>query len=336
MSDVISKLGFHNLGSNHTGTGECFATINAAGRQIACIDGHDDYGLNSEAFGIWPGLLSIGDLTEFEANFDIDLLRKHAALNPWITHWQVYNEINGDWVGQADRLINIMQTYGNEFKFVIWNCADGTPQYPEIDPVPYAQVARACTVAKAGGHLLGLHEYGNDWSGDHLLRYRRLMSYLAAHDALCDIVITEAGPVEAGTFDKPSFLAWCQRYDAELMKDAAVKAAAVWTLGGGWYDYHTALPELGNYIATVQPVTPPPVEEREFDHWLHEETGVIVSYENPFDLKVLGAGSYKAITRPKAPPPQVVTIAVSTDGYGSVTGGGQYTIGSTARLGWIP
>lgn len=256
---IVSKLGLHNLGSKHNGTGQFFTTIKAAGRQLAGVDNHDDYGLGFEAAQYWPGVLNIGDLTEFEGAFDINLLRQHAKLNPHITHWQVYNEISGDWQGQADRLINIMQTYGNEFKFVIFNCANGTPPYPSEDGgVAYSNIARACAVAKAGGHMMAVHEYGNVWDGNTLLRYRKLADYLRDHNALCPIVITEASIDESTFPGVDRFMAWCKRYDAELMKDDYIVGAALWTLGGGWCDFHPALPALGQYIATVQPSAPPP------------------------------------------------------------------------------
>lgn len=256
---IISKLGLHNLGSKHDGTGPFFAAINAAKRQLAFVDNHDDFGLGFEAARYWPGMLNIGDLTEFEASFDIKLLREHARLNPHITHWQVFNEFE-DWENQANHLIAIMNEYGHEFKFVIFNCANGKPHYPSEDGgVAYANIARACAVAKAGGHMLGLHEYGNSWDGNTLLRYRKLASYLEAHNALCPIVITEASIDEATFPGVDKFMAWCRRYDAELMKDNYVVGAALWTLGGGWCDFHPALPKLADYIATVQPpIAPPP------------------------------------------------------------------------------
>lgn len=260
---VFSLLGIHSNGPRHTGLGQFYDTIKAAGRMAAVVDCHDDYGAGFEANQKWPGeVLTIGDIESFKDSFDINILRKKAAQNPHIRYWQIYNEINGDWVGQTDRTINIMNEYGHEFKFVIYNCSDGTPQYPEIDPVPYAQVARACAVAKAGGHMLGLHEYGAIGQTDHIFRYRRLAEYLRAHNALCPIVITEAGPSEGDYVGDTAFVNWCKAYDAGLMQDREyIKGAALWTTGGGGWsaiNFQTALPALANYIATVQPSAPPP------------------------------------------------------------------------------
>lgn len=257
---LTTKLGFHNLGEQHTGTGEFFTALHNAGRQVALIDGHDTYGLNAEAATYWPSMLSIGDITDFSGydGFNIDVLRQHAAQNPWVNAWQIFNEFE-DWKNQADRLIEIMNQYGKEFRFVIFNCSNGKPQYPEEDgEVAYSNIARACKVAKAGGHFFGFHEYGNVWDGNTVLRYRRLMAYLAAHDALCDMVATECGPVEAGTFDEATFMTWAPRYDAELKKDKAVVGCALWTLGGGWYDYHAALPALADYIISLPAPDPEP------------------------------------------------------------------------------
>ena len=261
MTEARSKLGIHSNGSRNTGLKDMLNRINNAGRRIALVDSHDDYSAAFDAHQTWPDALTIGDLTEFESQFNIELLRKKAAANPWVKYWQVYNEINGDWVGQADRLIRIMQLYDNEFKFVIFNCSSGTPQYPEIDPVPYREVARACKVAKAGGHLLGLHEYGAIDHHDLIFRYRRLADYLKSQDALCNIVITEAGPDEGSFIGVDKFVAWAKAYDAGLMQDGYILGCALWTLGGGGWqavNFETALPKLGEYIATVNGPTPPP------------------------------------------------------------------------------
>lgn len=255
---IVSKLGLHNLGARHNGTGPFFAAIKAAGRQLVFVDNHDNYGLGYEAATFWPGMMNIGDITELAGEFNIDVLRARARLNPHITHWQIFNEF-ADWSNQADWLINIMNEHGHEFKFVIFNCGNGTPPYPSEDGgVAYSNIARACAVAKAGGHMMAVHEYGNVWDGNTLLRYRKLADYLRAHNALCKIVITEAS-IDESTFPGINrFMAWCKQYDAELMKDDYIVGAALWTLGGGWCDFAPALPALANYIATVQPSAPPP------------------------------------------------------------------------------
>lgn len=271
---VFSLLGIHSSGPNHKNLGPCLDTIKAAGRMMAVVDCHDDYGAGFEANQKWPGeVLTIGDIESFKDSFDIQLLREKARLNPHIRYWQVYNERNGDWASQTDSLISIMNEFGREFKFVIYNCSDGTPQYPEIDPVPYAQVARACAVAKAGGHMMAVHEYGPmeiidpvtgklKPNADHIFRYRKLADYLRARDALCDMVVTEAGPDEGRYVGDARFMEWCKAYDAGLMQDREyMRGAALWdTGGGGWsrVNFQSAFPALGQYIATVQPPVPPP------------------------------------------------------------------------------
>lgn len=261
MTIVVSKMGDHCLGPKRDGWKPYLQTLHDAGRRVAVVDCHDDYGAAFEAMQIDPETLTIGDLTQFEDSFDINLLRKVSAANPHIKYWQVFNEM-GNWSVQADQLISIMQMYGSEFKFVIFNCASGEPPYPEQDNgAAYAAVARACVIAKAGGHLLGLHEYGTIGSTDTLTRYRRLADYLRAHDALCDIVITEAGPDEGTFIGVDPFVSWCKAYDAELMQDDYILGVARWTLGGGGWqavNYEAALPALATYQATVEPITPPP------------------------------------------------------------------------------
>lgn len=262
MAQIVSKLGLHSEGSINTGLKDMLQHVKNAGRGVAVVDCHDNFSAAFDAVQVWPDALTIGDLTQFESKFDIKILRDKAKANPWIKYWQLFNEWNGDWVTQTDHLIKIMQLYGQEFKFVIYNCGEGTPQYPEKDPLPYEQIARACKVAKAGGHLLGLHEYGGDLNDkDHMFRYRRLADYLKAHDALCPIVITEAGPDQGSFIGTDKFMAWCKQYDAGLMQDPYIVGCALWTLGGGAWNkvnFAPALPKLGDYIATVTGPTPPP------------------------------------------------------------------------------
>ena len=265
---VISKLAVHCLGPQRDNYRPFLERINGVGRQLAFTDCHDDYGAGSEAAQFWPTMLNIGDIESFKDSFDIDVLREKAAQNPHINAWQLYNEIAGIWAWQADQQIAIMNQYGSEFRFVLFNVANGGPPYPEEDgDVAYSNIARACKVAKAGGHMLGLHEYGTDFDSGHtLFRYRRLVEYLQAHDALCPIVITEAGPNEGQFIGITPFVDWCKRYDTELMKDSAIVGCALWTLGGGGWqkvNFEAALPEMAEYIATVpdpNPVVPPEVK----------------------------------------------------------------------------
>jgi hypothetical protein len=333
----VSKIGFHSTGSDQNGLRECYDRIKAAGRMIAVVDSHDDFSATYDANQVWPDeVLTIGDLNVFADSFDIEVLRLKAAQNPHVRYWQVYNEINGDWIGQTNRLIDIMQTYGDEFKFVIYNCGVGTPQYPLLDPLPYEQVARACHVARDGGHLLGLHEYGSIDDRNRVFRYRTLAAYLKARDALCPIVITEAGPDEGSYIGDDAFMEWVKAYDAGLMLDDCVIGCALWTLGGGGWqavNYKSALPLLGEYIATVEPVTPPPSDDREFDYWLDADTDQVVSTDNPYLITMDRPRHLRAMTRPKV---TRFTLALDTDGFGRVTGAGEYEAGSIASAEWLP
>lgn len=259
MTIYVSKLGIHSEGAQNTGLKEYLNALKQAGRRPAVVDSHDNYSATFDAASVDADTLTIGDIEEFKDSFSIDVLREKARLNPHIKAWQIYNEIDGDWDGQADRLIAIMNQYGHEFKFVLFNCADGTPPYPSEDGgVAYAAIARACAVAKAGGHMLGLHGYGFDIE-DHLFRYHDLAEYLRVRNALCDIVLTEYGPDEGTFIGVDAFINWCKMVDAELMKDDYIIGAALWTMGrGAWsgVDFSSALPQLAEYQINVEaPVT---------------------------------------------------------------------------------
>lgn len=71
--------------------------------------------------------------------------------------------------------------------------------------------------------------------------------------------------------------------------------------------------------------------DREFDHWEDLDTGANLGTVNPLTITVLSNRNIKAITRPKS---TTYTVSVTTDGYGTVTGGGTYTSGTAAILKW--
>ena len=61
---------------------------------------------------------------------------------------EVFNEINGAWIEQADLYISILPQFAADgLRLCAFNCASGTPQYPHIDPLPYRQIKRVCDFA---------------------------------------------------------------------------------------------------------------------------------------------------------------------------------------------
>jgi hypothetical protein len=267
---AVSKIGFHSVGPNRNGYDECLNVIAAAGRRPSLIKCRDNFGAIDAPLSKWPEIVTIGAMTAWDdADYNVakayDSIIKAARLNPRIKYWEFFNERNGEYERQADFYIELMprlRTAG--VGLCMFNSASGTPQYAELDPVPYREVSRACAFARAGNCnvILGLHEYmapQGQSDADHIGRYKRLADYLHARNALIPIAITEWGWEVCGNRTS-QYLAWAERADAVYMGDDSVIGTAMWTLGGGgWGDsnYAKILPQLGQYMATVKAPVPP-------------------------------------------------------------------------------
>jgi hypothetical protein len=265
MSEVISKVGIHCIGPHRDGYGAFLQTINAGGRRLSVVKCRDDFGAVDEPLQLWPDVLTIGAMTEWDdAGYNVieayNRILMESIKNPKIKYWEYFNERNGDWQQQADlyiALLPMLKAVG--LRLCMFNCASGTPQYSSLDPVPYQEVARACKFALDGGYdaLLGLHEYESE--GGTIGRYVVLASYLQVRSALIPIVITEYGyETYPGT---GAHMAMLQRNDALYMGDPDVIGCADWTLGGGGWsgsNYQRDLPAMAEYIANVAPVDPDP------------------------------------------------------------------------------
>lgn len=267
---IVSKVGVHCVGSQRNGYGPFIQTINTVGRKLSVVKVRDDFGAVDEPLKYWPDVLCIGCKTEYDGNMHVS---PQVALNqilsmyqskPVIKAWEYLNEVDGEYQAQADLyigLLPLLAPYG--LTLCMFNCATGTPHYPSADPAPYQQIARACKFAKQNGFkaVLGLHEYiaPNGDPADQIGRYKVLADYLESQGALIPIVITE-WLTETYTGDV-DFMNKVKQFDPVYMPDARVIGCATWTLGGGGWqgsNFQTALPQLGEYIATVQGVDPVP------------------------------------------------------------------------------
>jgi len=275
MTPYISKLGVHSVGSKQDGYGEFLKTISDAGRRLPLVKCRDSFGAAFEAKKLWPDLLTIGAMTDWDdSGYDevqaFNKIMLAAGRNQHITHWEYLNERNGDWALQADLYLKLMPMLERSgLKLCAFNCATGTPPYPYEDSgAAYSAIESVARRAAQGGHLVGLHGYGRDKT-DHLLRYRDLHNYLVAHGAACDFALTEYGPEEGWFQGVPVFMDWCIDIDQELMKDHYLVGAALYTLGGGGWqgvNFEKALHDfkdssvmyLDEYIATVNQVVVPP------------------------------------------------------------------------------
>lgn len=265
--EIVSKIGIHCMGDRRTGYGEFLHTIQRAGRMIPLVKVRDNFGAIDEPLALWPNVVTIGAYTEWD-DADYSPERAFARImqaslhNPRIKYWEYFNERNGDYARQTDLYITLLPRladYG--IGLCMFNCASGTPHYPEEDPAPYREIARACAFAASRGYkaILGLHEYVSE--GGTIARYKILANYLVQRGSLLPIAITEFG-CETNPGDG-AYLSLVRIADQAYMGDDRLIGAALWTLGGGGWagsNYSNMLPLLGEYIACVeaQEALPPP------------------------------------------------------------------------------
>lgn len=252
------------------GYDECLDALVAAGRRPGLIKCRDNFGAIDGPLARWPEIVTIGAVTEWDdASFGVaeayDNILRMARKNPGIKYWEYFNEMNGQYERQADFYIDLMlrlQTAG--VGLCMFNSPSGAPQYAELDPVPYREIARAAAFAKVNkcDVIIGQHEYAppeGQAEADHLGRYKRLAEYLSLHNALLPIAITEWGWEVCGD-QTQAYFEWMKRVDAVYMGDDRVIGTAAWVLGGGGWgasNYQRILPKIGAYMAAVEPPAPP-------------------------------------------------------------------------------
>ena len=311
MSEVVSKCGIHCMGDRRDGYGPFLERIYSSGRRLSVVKVRDNLGAVDEPLALWPDVLCVGAFTEFDRlPFDFNRFKTRAMLNdPRIKIWEVLNEDDASqtYSAKADLYINLAYQFDQlGWSLCMFNCASGTPPYPEEDGgVAYRHIARACRYMIDNGYTayLGLHEYISD--GGTMYRYKRLADYLASQGALLPIIITE-WLFETHPGDD-AFMSAVKAHDPDYMADPRVLGCATWTLGGGSWagsNYQTALPRLGEYIATVAPVPPiepPPTnDEWEFDYW--ELNGQRVD-GNPIEIVMGDNYTLTPHAKKKSPPP---------------------------------
>jgi hypothetical protein len=252
-----SKATIHCVGPDRDGYADFIARIDAAGRRLPFVKCRDDMGAFDEPLKYWPDLLTVGAFTQFDRlPFDLAAFVVRADKNPKVHVWEVLNEDDAPstYKAKADLYISLAPYFKSRgWALCLFNCSSGTPPYPlEDNGVSYAEIARCCKWFIDNGYeaYLGLHEYQS--SGGTIGRFKVLADYLAARNALLPILITEYG-FETHPGDV-KFMEMVKANDPLYMADDRVMGCALWTLGGGGWggsNFETALPQLGEYIATV-------------------------------------------------------------------------------------
>lgn len=264
---IVSKIGIHSIGDKRNGYGQFLQAIAGAGRQLSLVKCRDDFGAIDEPLKLWPEIVTIGAMTSWDGDPSYDpkvafkRISEMARKNPGIKYWEYFNEredVERQIVDFYIGLVPMLHDAG--LRLCAFNSSSGRPQYPEIDPAPYREIARFCEFVKRNKYdiIIGQHEYSGD--ENTIGRYKHLADYLQVRGLLLPIAITEWGwPTNDGQEQK--YFEWMKANDSIYMGDDRVIGLAAFSLGGrGWQgsNYQNILHKLGEYIATVQPATPEP------------------------------------------------------------------------------
>jgi hypothetical protein len=294
-----SKIGVHAIADG--GTTELVQDVHDAGAHVALVKGLSfGYLCEVEAIspetvtiGRWPspdweGIIPNGDPASRAAEFMQAHMQQWAPYKTCVDYWEVLNEADPPtiaghaWLGEFYKAaMDIAEANG--YKLALFSYSMGVPEIYEWEAIADTGVfARA----KAGGHILSLHEYGgpllsdrwgealpqepgqdpNDPTLPHYPdrgvlggRYRHLYrDILIPRNEVIPLAITEANlaiedPEERAIYFLDD-IAW---YDDRLREDDYVLGMAIYTLGGGiagWdhFDYYDFLPDLGQRIIDLK------------------------------------------------------------------------------------
>lgn len=319
---AVSAIGINCIGGNRTGFGPFLDTINAAVRRLAVAVDYDDFGAALECKTLWPDIMTVGMLTSTDFGFDYAALVTKARQNPHIDYWCVYNEIGGQdaatYGRMADDYIALMpKMKADGLRLGMFSTASGTPPLPSEDGgACYDQIARACKFAKDNGYdaILCVHEYQ---SSGTIGRYKHLADWMESRGALLPIVVSEFG-FETHPGDA-MFMGMVQANDPVYMVDKRVIGCGTWILGGGGWagsNYATALPQLGQYIATVKPIDP--IDPPPSDEWIVDDVlidGVSIGPQMSGEIVMTADHTLELKQHPKPITHNLTVVETPTGGW---------------------
>jgi murein DD-endopeptidase MepM/ murein hydrolase activator NlpD len=286
----MSKLSVHVSGPKRTGFGEYLAQTAAANSIVPVVFAlnqnvwgdvrvnspstkviyrDDRYGADPFSDMFFTGSLSEAEqigfnwVSRYAFTWSLNMADYYSIINePGLHTGAAYDLYNAFHIGAMKRANQL------GLKLALYDWSSGTP---DLDLFP--RLFPSLVMAKAGGHLLALHEYSFNGGmitnppNEFVLRYRKLRVLLPVN-ARCDFVITEAGPDSgygAGLTMQP-YIDDVAKYDAEVMRDPYVLGVCLFDLGNTESNIAEALPLLTTYtIAHSTPpvvVPPPPVTQR--------------------------------------------------------------------------
>jgi hypothetical protein len=282
-------LGLHTIRPNNAFP--FVKSITEAGATVALVKALGGIGLLREIKSVSPDTITVGRANRQEnlgatgdpAAVATYIMQEHMAIwdqeREYTDYWEVLNEVNPPGteghVWLARFYIKAMEiAEANGYKLALFSYSTGVPEWQDWAAIVETGIfARA----KAGGHILALHEYDwpnlrHNWGGSipgqpqydpdrGVLagRYRHLYrDFLIPRGEVIPLAITECGldmGVTGGEMDPYWDRRWLREmawYDSKIVEDDYVLGAAIFTLGGGgdWedFDFEHLLPQLGDYI----------------------------------------------------------------------------------------
>jgi len=273
-----SKLGLHTIRPNNA-VG-FVRSVHDAGAHVALVKALDDFGYTRLVKEISPETVTVGrwsaepavDPTSDPAAKAAMMMAKHMPRWKYekdvIDYWEVLNENAPPtveehvWLAQFFiEAMNIAEENG--YKLALFSYSVGVPKWHVWEAIVETGVFAQ---AKAGGHVLALHEYTwptTDYRWGEPLedqpsypdrgcltgRYRHLYrDFLVPRDEVIPLAITECGldpilrqPGQPKTW-KERYVETMIWYDTRLREDDYVLGAAMFTIGSiaGWQDYDYA------------------------------------------------------------------------------------------------
>jgi hypothetical protein len=294
-----SKIGTHAIGDG--GTTALVRQVADAGGYVALAKGVTDFGylcevkaLSPETVTIgrwhsaqWETITSSGNAADKAADYMAEHMHRWESERTCIDYWEVLNEVDPPTISGHVWLAEFFKAAmtiaeANGYRLALFSYSMGVPEIYEWEAIAETGVFAQ---AKAGGHILSLHEYGGpllrDRWGEALPsypgqdpqdpslprypdrgvlggRYRHLYrDILIPRDEVIPLAITEANlAIDDPDLRAEHFLEDIAWYDDRLREDDYVLGMTIFTLTDipVWqhFDFRDFLPDLADRIIMLK------------------------------------------------------------------------------------
>lgn len=299
-----SKLGIHSILSDETV--RVVRELAEAGAPMGTVKAVESMGWLADVKAVSPQTVTLGryingkdgknvesppldgDLHKSARDVMDNILPQWEPHRAYVDYWEIVNEMDPTSVDGHRRLAELMIycmdiAEAQGYKVALFSYSLGVPEWNEIEAIVSTGVfARA----KAGGHVLALHEYAypiDKWYGEPLpgrptypnrgplsCRYRWWYEdFLKPRDEVVPLYLTEINlSTDSRKLTPEEWLRQIAWYDERLREDAYVAGAHLFTLGApntNWdnYKFNRMLPLLTKHILDLKDVADPLPEDHE-------------------------------------------------------------------------